>query len=587
MAFLKVEQGSCPGQIVELQEERVLLGRHPNCQIVLDNAAVSRHHAQILESHDTFYLEDLRSRNLTYLNGEQVHGRAKLNDNDQIKICDIVLCFTIQTPSVEDSELLSEPEESTSQSDPNASSASSFEFFPEIEYGTELEIKAAPANDSVDGSAVVDSIDLDSIGRLRVETKPEVKLKAILNLSHSLNRMVKQHDVLNAILESLFTIFPPADEGFILLKDATKNKLYVRATKQRHHTDDASVNISMTVIKQAVRNHEAILSADASDDERFKTSESLSGLKIRSVMCVPLIDKANKVLGVIQLNTKKNYSQFTSDDLDILTAVASQASLAIDNSTAHEELLKQQDMQRDLEFATQVQLGFLPSQPPKVAGYEFYDYYEAALRVGGDYFDYVALPNGHLAMALGDVAGKGVPAALLMARLFSSAKYQLLTQPTPSEALAGLNNEIATSGLGHRFITCVFVVLDPVKHQLTIVNAGHMAPLLRHSDQDQAVEIVAQEMSGLPLGISLNEQFAETTVNINPGDTIVVYTDGITETMNANNEIYGRSRLIELMEKGPLPVDDLVNGIVVAVEDFSVDRVHHDDICVVGARRLK
>ncbi len=577
MAFLKVEQGSCPGQIVELQEERVLLGRHPNCQIVLDNAAVSRHHAQILESHGTFYLEDLRSRNLTFLNDQQVHGRIRLNDADQIKLCDITLRFYLKAPPLEDSTFLGKPLEFDGSSS----------LFPEIELGSKKTRHIPEPDNSFDGSSVISSINIDSSHHLRIDLKPEAKLQAILSLSRSLNKVLKREDVLQAILDSLFTIFPPADEGVILLKDFAKNKLFVQATKQRHQKEgeEGAVGISMTVIKQAVDQHDAILSADATGDERFQGSESLTDLRIRSVMCVPLVDKSNELLGVIQLNTKSIQREFTSEDLDVLTAVASQASLAIENAAIHEELLQQRDMQRDMEFATQVQLGFLPSQPPQVSGYEFHDYYEAALRVGGDYFDYITLSDGRLAITLGDVAGKGVPAALLMVRLFSSARYQLLTQPTPSAAIAGLNAEIATSGLGHRFITCVFVVLNPTTNEVTIVNAGHMAPLLRRDNQ--TVEIIAQDKSGLPLGILPDEQFEETTLSLNLGDTIVIYTDGITETMNAANEIYGRQRLIDYLKESPLPVEELVNGIVSAVEDYSVDRIHRDDICVVGLRRVK
>ena len=134
--------------------------------------------------------------------------------------------------------------------------------------------------------------------------------------------------------------------------------------------------------------------------------------------------------------------------------------------------MEQRDLDRDLEFATQVQLGFLPKSKPKLPQYTFADYYEAALRVGGDYFDYVWLPDGRLAVAVADVAGKGVPAALLMARLYASTRFQLLTTPDPAVAVTNLNAEISSSGLGHRFVTFLLMVLDPLRHEMTLVNAG-------------------------------------------------------------------------------------------------------------------
>src|SRR5690606_17213157 len=142
---------------------------------------------------------------------------------------------------------------------------------------------------------------------------------------------------------------------------------------------------------------------------------------------------------------------------------------------------------------------------PKVRGYAFADYYEAALRGGGGYFDYVSLPGGRLAIALGDVAGKGMPAALLMALLYSSMRFQLFTAETPAEALKGLNKDIAGSGLGHRFITLVLMVLDPPTGRITVVNAGHLPPILRRLSGE--LESVAKEESGLPLGIIPDQQY--------------------------------------------------------------------------------
>jgi serine phosphatase RsbU (regulator of sigma subunit) len=241
-------------------------------------------------------------------------------------------------------------------------------------------------------------------------------------------------------------------------------------------------------------------------------------------------------------------------------------------------------MRRELDFAMQVQLGFLPSQPPVVAGYEFFDHYEAAQRVGGDYFDYVELPDGRVAVTVGDVAGKGVPAALLMARLFSSARYQLLTRPTPAEALSALNAEIARTALGHRFITCLFVVVDPKAQTVTVANAGHMAPLIRTTDGKVAP--LGQKESGMPIGIARDQDFEEVSRKFAPGDLLLMYTDGVTEAMNDENDLYGRERLVKLMQSGPGSIRDLVETVVTDVARFSGDRPQRDDICLVGFRRL-
>ena len=325
------------------------------------------------------------------------------------------------------------------------------------------------------------------------------------------------------------------------------------------------------------------MSADAVADQRFQTSDSVPQMKIHSMMCVPLMSKDNGPMGVIQIATHNVRQKFLQDDLDLLVSVASQAAMAVENSRLHEGLVQQREIQRDLEVATQIQLGFLPNQRPIIKGYEFYDYYEPAQSVGGDYFDYVPLRNKLVAVAAADVAGKGIPAALLMARLYSAARFHLLTQSSVAKAMTGLNREIVSSGLGFRFITCVIAILNPKTHELTIANAGHMPPLLRHAGGE--VEPVATEIGGLPLGVMPDQVFRETVVPLKPGDTFVAFTDGITEAMNPNLDLYGVKLLSKYLAAGPEDPEDLVQGIIQDVETFSQGHPQTDDMCLVCLRR--
>ena len=329
---------------------------------------------------------------------------------------------------------------------------------------------------------------------------------------------------------------------------------------------------------------EAILSADASEDSRFVSSESLAGLQIRSMMCVPLITQAGQRLGVIQITTFDLRSKFTEDDLDLLVNIATQCTLAIENANMHQTLINQQNLERDLEIAMQVQIGFLPNKPPDVKEYDFADYYEAAQHVGGDYYDYIELPDGRIAITVADVAGKGVPAALLMARLYSAARYHLLTKKTPAEAMSGLNSEIATSGLGHRFITCAMAVLEPTAHEIVLVSAGHLPPIAR--DLDGNVEQIEGDDTGLPLGIIPDQTFVQSVHPLKRGDTWVLYTDGVTEAMKSNREIYGSKRLLAFIKSGPLEVDSLVKATVDDVNRFAAGYSQSDDLCIVAFQRV-
>ncbi|MDP1797761.1 MAG: PP2C family protein-serine/threonine phosphatase, partial [Planctomycetaceae bacterium] len=220
----------------------------------------------------------------------------------------------------------------------------------------------------------------------------------------------------------------------------------------------------------------------------------------------------------------------------------------------------------------------------KVEGYEFADYYEPAHRVGGDYFDYIRLPNGNVAITVGDVAGKGVPAALLMARLHASARYHLLSAATAAEALTSLNQEIATSGLGFRFITLAIAIINPQKHELDLANAGHLPPLIRNTRRE--VIAIGQAESGMPLGVSPTQSFRQLLVPLQPGDTVMMFTDGVTEAMNPALEIYGRSRLMATLSSGPEDVRQLMPAIIDDVEKFYGSVTQRDDLCAVAFRRI-
>jgi serine phosphatase RsbU (regulator of sigma subunit) len=601
---LKVIKGSCPGQLVELIGERNVMGRHPSCQIVLDNAAVSRNHAQILESHGTYYLEDLRSRNGTLLNGKKIQGRTEMNDRDEIRVCEVVLRF-----------YQGMPEESESAPSPLATKPD--EAIPRTAAMAPHQVKTASDTDAIarvapsaafdelgsDSSSIITSLDVKNRGP-RIIVRPEAKLRAVMEISQNLARSLETKEVLPKILESLFKIFPQADRGFVVLKDPTTGELQVKSQRTRRDDQSDSARMSMTILLAAMEKGHAILSEDAGTDQRFLLSDSVSAIRLRSVMCAPLVAQSEESLGAIQIDSIDNSMSFSKDDLEVLLSVAAQAALSLENAQLHASALKQRDYERDLEFATQVQLGFLPNERPHVAGYEFFDFYEAAQRVGGDFFDYVSLPDGRIAITIGDVAGKGMPAALLMARVYADTRYELLAKPTPKEALTSLNAAVSSSGLGHRFITLAIVVLDPKTHLLTVVNAGHLPPLLcsptvpsttgpktpgsqtRAPKTSRRVKLIGTDISGLPLGIQGQSVYAQAVVPFQPGDSLVLVTDGVTEAMNPSHEIYGTPRLTAFLEKAPPSAAGLGEAIVADIEAFVAGESQRDDTCVICIHRL-
>jgi serine phosphatase RsbU (regulator of sigma subunit) len=413
---------------------------------------------------------------------------------------------------------------------------------------------------------------IEVAGDLRIEVAPEAKLRAVLEITKILGTALDLKDVLPKILEGLFTIFPQADRGFILLRDPGTGQLVVRAVRHRHEGRASPSAFSRTVVNYALQTGRAVLSADAGTDERFGISESIRALHLRSVMCVPMLSQGGAGLGVIQLDTLDKASQFRQSDLDVLVSASVQAARAVELAQLHREL-------RDLEAAREIQKSFLPESRPRFEEIHFFDYYSPARHVSGDYYDYIPLPGNRLAVALGDVSGKGVPAALLMARMSSAVRFCLATAPSVAEAVRQLSRVLTRVGTEDRFITFVVAVIDLARHSMTLVNAGHMPPLRRTPARPGADDVAAEE-AGLPLAI-LDRPYEEVVVPLGPGDTFLLYTDGVTEARGAGGELYGIDRLRQLAGGLPAEPEALGSGVLADVSAFVGDRPQSDDITVV------
>jgi sigma-B regulation protein RsbU (phosphoserine phosphatase) len=560
MAVLRALKGMNPGQLFPLDSESVVLGRHPDCDVVLELGAVSRQHARIVRVDDDYYVEDLNSRNGTYLNDQLVSGRQKLLEDDRVRICDMEFVFHLGSP--------------------------------------DSAVPVATANETLDGALLVDDEQSGSgstvmskvkvasgASALRLTVNPEAKLKAVLEISHNLGQAVALGEVLPKVLDSLFSIFLQADRGFIVLKDPATGRLVPKALKHRREDAADQIRISRTIVSGVMSSREAILSHDASTDTRFDMAQSIVDFQIHSMMCAPLVGSAGAVLGVIQIDTTDQRHRFDQDDLEVLASVACQAAIAVENAQLHEIAVQEATLRRELAVAHRVQQGFLPATPPQLEAYEFFDFYDPAKELGGDYFDYVSLPAGRLAITLADVSGKGVSAALLMAKLSSETRYCLLSEPTPAAALTRLNEIFCGSRWEDRFVTFVLAVLDPVRHEVALVNAGHMPPLLRHPSGD--IEPVGDSVSGLPLGVAPGMEYQQAAVSLAPGDSLTMYTDGIPDAMNVAKELYGSGRLEAQLRAKVNGVQDLGRRILEDVQRFVGSQAQSDDMCVTCVGRVK
>jgi len=276
---------------------------------------------------------------------------------------------------------------------------------------------------------------------------------------------------------------------------------------------------------------------------------------------------------------------FTPEDLELVSAVAVLAGQAISYARTHQLLLQLERTQIDFDAARDIQMAMVRHTRPKVRGYRFADYYKPAQKVGGDYYFYETLPDGRVILGIADASGKGLAAAMAIARFAGEVRFRIATSPTLKKALSDLNCFVADSG-PLTFITSCICVLDPKTHALSIASAGHLPPLRRRRDSG-AVERIETPRGGLPLGIDEASICHPFTTTVEPGDRIVLTTDGATEAMDQDNILYGTDRLMAMMHSTCGSIDEFVATIVADIDAHRNGRAANDDICLVAMERIQ
>ncbi|MCA9108785.1 MAG: SpoIIE family protein phosphatase [Planctomycetaceae bacterium] len=538
----------------DLSGVETTIGRLPECTIQVQSNMVSRQHARIVQQDGKYLLEDLGSGNGSFINGQQINEPTPLRHDDRVKIGPILFRF--------------EGDEATVDVETSAST-----LVDGVEPIGRVDITGDDGNATIMGA-------LDSVGGFGLlDVNPEAKLKAILEISRSLAGTVNIEIMLPKILDTFFDIFPHADRGCILIQDEESKAMVPRAMKHRRRDEDESVKLSRTILKQVFEQKQAILSADATSDERFDASESISNLTIRSMMCAPLLSLTNEPLGVINIDTQNPLAQFTKEDLEIMVAVAGQAALSIESARLMSTFIEKQKQDNEMRIASNVQLALLPDKMPDISGYEFFASYEAAQAVGGDYYDVFPIAGGKICIAFGDVAGKGVPASLVMSRLSSVVRSTFQHVTDVAKAVSQINDHMCDKAVEGRFVTFVAALLDPKKHSISVVNAGHMSPMVRTAKG--SIEEFPDDSVGIPLGVMEGFPYTSVDRKLNPGDTVVLYTDGVSEAMNHQSELYGLDRLRDFVAQAPPNAGELGPVVREDVKKHADGRPQNDDITMM------
>jgi phosphoserine phosphatase RsbU/P len=531
-------------QVIELTGGDLQIGRAAGQEIHLDDARVSRHHARIEHRSDgSYYIVDLDSKGSTSLDGRKLfpfHPVA-LHDGSRITIVEYELILR----------------------DPGA----------------------APLADSVGGPTILESQSLDelSVSQLTLSSSQSVQAaEAILDVNRALAGALELDEILGRALDGLMKIFPATERGFILIDDPP-GRLRLRAVRQRNDQGQSPVP-SRTLTAHVMQQGNAVLIRDTTSDPLFKGTESMM-FTVRTALCVPLLAHNGQPLGLIQLDRLAGKRGFKLNDLELLVAVSVPIGIVVENHRLLKERLS-------WAAARKIQTALLPRGSPKVPGYTFWEYYKPSLEVGGDLYDYIRVESAgglsaegnRLAITIGDVAGHGMPSALFAASICPEIRHLVHTGVAPEEVLARINRQILGADVESRFLTMALALLDAQSHTLTVVSAGHMDPLLRRASG--GIEAVRCTGFGPPLGVDPNAVYRSMTVPLQPGDLVVLYTDGVTDALNADAEPFGEDRLRTALSASPPGAAKAGEAIMAAVNEFARGPTQYDDITIVCFGRL-
>ncbi|MGB8656782.1 MAG: GAF domain-containing SpoIIE family protein phosphatase [Candidatus Zixiibacteriota bacterium] len=334
--------------------------------------------------------------------------------------------------------------------------------------------------------------------------------------------------------------------------------------------------MGMNIIGWMLKNQKPLLVSDLANDDRFKGMQRESE-KMKSLMAVPLRLK-NKMIGVLCLFNKKDDADFTPDDQRLLSIIAIQSAQAIENARLYEEERKLIALEEDLRTARLIQKSLLPKENPSLQGVDIAGVSIPAKEVGGDYYDFIAIDEDHLGIVIADVSGKGTPAALLMANLQACLRGQALIDRSVKDTVGKANFMLSRFMDAGKFITLFYGILDLRDKIFTYTNAGHNFPFLLDKHND----LTTLEKGGTILGISDRLAYEEETVQLKPGDLLLLYTDGITEATNVEEEMFEENRLLRVLrENQSLSAQQLSQKIVDEVLLFQGTAPQSDDITLV------
>jgi phosphoserine phosphatase RsbU/P len=392
------------------------------------------------------------------------------------------------------------------------------------------------------------------------------ELTSILNLDELLKRV---GELLSKLID--FQMFS------ILLLDVAEEKLQhrfsLRFQENIHLKHD--ITVGKGIVGAAVEQREAVLVGDVKKDQRYIETNP----ETRSELAVPLIYK-DKVIGVLDLeHTKRNF--FTEDHQRTITTLAAQIAIAIENARLYEQIARQENrLDRDLTMARELQVRLLPQSRPKLANLEIAAKFTPARTIGGDLYDFLTYSQSRLGLVVGDVSGKGAPAAIYAALVNGILRSHAAMEPTPAEMLAAVNYSLAERRIDGQFVSLIYCVWDDQARTLQVANSGLPRPVFCHRGKNHVIEA-----TGLPLGLFEDADYDEFTFQAEPDDVFVFFSDGILDATNRAGELFGRTRAEKIIsECSSQSAESMVKSLFKAAAEHAAGVATFDDQTVVAIK---
>jgi serine phosphatase RsbU (regulator of sigma subunit) len=526
-----------------ITKDRVTIGRSRDSDIFLPDQWLSRHHAEIRRDGDGFCVVDLGSKNGTLLNGDHVVMRQRLHHGDVITLGEHVLTYADDTGDDE----------------------------------------GAP-----EGTRIFSAKEMSDI-RTKPSLDPEelARQSRVLGVLHDAMRQLVQHQPLDTLFETILNLLfeaVPAERAAILLLEGDPPQPAVKASRARQG-QTPPMRVSRSIARKVVDGQKSLLIPNLMEDAAFSTQDSILSTGIRSAVCAPLLYTSttggqDSVIGLVYLDSLMRSRPFTEEDTNVVTALANLAAAKIENVRLLEESLEKRRLEEDMRVAAEIQRGLLPSGAPAVPGYGVVGSNTPSRSVGGDYYDF-AVQDGRLLFALGDVSGKGTGAALLMTVLRASVRGHW-AEGSVEQAMGRINSTVCQNVTAGKYITFFMGRLDPASGRIRYVNAGHNPPVIVRPDAPPETLVCG----GMVLGMLENVPYEEGEAVLGPGEALLVFSDGVTETWSPDDEEFGEERLVDYATSSlSLSAPGIHDAILRAIDAFAAGRRPSDDRTLIVIKR--